>query len=307
LSVRTIARNTNFYDEITLFSHDLQAQENNAVMENDLGVDYAKVGNRQEAITHLQKSVDISSYPGNLFNLGYTYEQMRNLQKAQKYYSKAVNMAEKYYQTADTHSREREGDLDIYTRLAGVSLLSQDNTDAQKVSSTGLQYYPDSIILWEELAISEYKLHNQKDALSAIEKARTLAPGDLTNFLYAKIVNKEDIQPDMPRIILDQSALPSDALPSKDMKQQTNIEKPGESTIPSDSGSTHQYPYAIVQSFMDACTKAMSGNNNTQRCLCLINGIQKIYTFDQFKTYSEKAKTGYNPPEIQTITQECLK
>jgi len=200
-SLRTIVRNANFHDQMTLYAHDAQIEDSFAI-EDNLGVMYNQQRDLQASLTHLQKSVSLYPYTDNLFHLGNLYESLGNLQKAQEYYSKALTAAEAYYSTTDTHNR-KEGNLDIYTRLTEVLLLTDKNEAAEHTSTKGLQYYPDSAILWEELALSEYKLHNQQEALIAVEKVKTLAPSDLTNFLYTKIVNKLPIQANIPIYIMN--------------------------------------------------------------------------------------------------------
>ncbi len=204
LSLRTIVRSTNLHDNLTLFTHDAQIQDN-PLMEDTIGVLYYQTGKPQASLIHLQKSINLYPYTDNLLHLGNWYESQGNLQKAQEYYVKALTYQETYYLTANTNRREKENDLDIYVRLAGVLLLSGEHEAAEKISKKGLEYYPDSIKLWEELAVSESKLHNWKGALDAVEKAKTLSTSDLPDFLYTQMVKKHEIQPNMPMIIMNQN------------------------------------------------------------------------------------------------------
>src|SRR5438128_777115 len=130
-------------------------------LEDDLGLDYAKAGNLQAAFPHLQKSVSLYPSPANLFNLGFYYQKVGNTPKAQEYYFKAVIAAETFYPTGDTHDAS---DKKIYTSLIKLLLLSNAYVPAEQISAKGLQYFPDSGELWEYLALSENKLHNQDAA-----------------------------------------------------------------------------------------------------------------------------------------------
>ncbi len=188
-SVRTIIRNTNFHDEITLYTHDMQIQDNTE-LEDDLGTDYAKAGNLQAAFPHLQKSVSLFPSPATLFNLGFYYQKVGNTQRAQEYYYRAITIADTFYPAGDTHD---PSDRKIYTSLVKLLLLSNEYEAAAQISTKGLQYFPDSGELWEYLALSEIKLHNQDAALAAGEKMKTLLPDELINTLYTMIVNKQEI------------------------------------------------------------------------------------------------------------------
>ncbi len=106
----------------TLLTHDMQI-EDTATKEHDLSIVYGQEGNTQEAFAHMQKSVKLSPYGDNLYNLGNLYEQNGNLPKAQVYYSKALSVMETYYVTADTHNRQ-EDDLAVYSGLSRVLLLT---------------------------------------------------------------------------------------------------------------------------------------------------------------------------------------
>lgn len=197
-ALRTIIRNANFHDEIKLYEHDTQIQ-NNFSLENDLGIDYYKIGDMSKALTHFQKSVSIYPYSDNLFHLGLFYDIQNNIPKAKEYYSKAVSTTDKYYSVAQTRDPRDEY---LFTRLTELLLISSDYKIAEKVSKKGLLYYPNSIKLWEELAVTESKLHNQREALISIEKAKSLSSNTLTNILYDTIVTKQEIQQNMPTIIM---------------------------------------------------------------------------------------------------------
>lgn len=202
LSLRTIARNADFRDQITLYTHDTQIQDNPA-LEDDLGVQYFAIGNIQESFIHLQKSVNLQPFSANLFHLGNYYEYTGNSEKAKEYYYKALEAAEAHFATIQTRD-PRERTLDIYTKLTRILLLAGEFEAAEKTSKKGTQYYPDSDILWKELALSANKLRHHEEALTAIEKAKSLSPGETTDFLYNIIVNKQEIPSVATPMILDQ-------------------------------------------------------------------------------------------------------
>ncbi|MBI5122714.1 hypothetical protein HZA75_02530 [Candidatus Roizmanbacteria bacterium] len=163
-SLLTIARNANYSDEITLYIHDLQINED-AIMENDLGINYAKSGNMQVAFHYLQKSVQDDPYPGNLYNLALAYEQVGEIRKAKEYYVKAFNVSEAYFSINGIERRKGNENLAIYEtnsaiyeRLGWVLLRLEEYQNAEKNSKLGLRYYPESDVLLQQLKIAKSKL-----------------------------------------------------------------------------------------------------------------------------------------------------
>src|SRR6266567_794925 len=206
LSVRTIVRNTNFRDEITLFTHDSQLQDNDE-LEQQIGVDYEHAGNSKAALPHAQKSVSLNPTPNNLFNLGYIYEVDSNdTKKAEEYYYKGIIVAETYYPVGQKHD---PNDIKMYEEFIQLLIVNNRNYGAaEKIATKGLQYFPNSNTLWAELALSEYLLQKQNEALIAAEKAKTLAPNEVNKYLYTRIADRKEIPSDVIPFILVQSAPP---------------------------------------------------------------------------------------------------
>lgn len=202
LSLRTTIRNADFHDVITLFSHDAKIQDNPA-LEDDLGVQYFATGNIQESFVHLQKSVNLQPFSSNLFHLGNYYEYTGNLNKAKEYYYKALSAVEKHFSSVQTRD-PRERTLDVYTKLTRILLLEKEYTSSEKVSKKGVQYYPESGILWKELALSANKLGHYQEAIDAIKKAKIFAKDDQTNLMYSFIVGKQEIPSAIISMIVEQ-------------------------------------------------------------------------------------------------------
>jgi tetratricopeptide (TPR) repeat protein len=186
LSLRTVVRNADFHDQITLYSHDTQIQVNPR-LETDLEKEYVQSG-LQTAFALLQKSTKLSPTPTNLFDLGNLYEKQGNAQKAAEYYDNAITIADTYYAADEPHDPNDER---IYIRFAGLLLLSNAYESAAQIISKGLHYFPESSILLDELALSENMQNNHNEAIVAANKAKTLAPSEETKFVYNFIVNKK--------------------------------------------------------------------------------------------------------------------
>src|SRR5260370_40719782 len=80
LSIRTIVRNTNWSDAITLYEHDSNISDNYEI-ENNLGSEYADIHKYDEALTHYKKSEALFPFETNTYNIGFVYEEMGNLVK----------------------------------------------------------------------------------------------------------------------------------------------------------------------------------------------------------------------------------
>lgn len=178
-SLRTMIRNTNYRDEITLFTHDLLIKKD-PIIENDLGVAYANAGNKEKALIYFQKSVGSYSSGSNLFNLAYTYELAGNIQKAKEYYYKALSYSESYILTLNNKQVRKNTlaiystNIAIYIRLGWVLLYLQEYTNAEKISKAGAQHYPDSEALWTQLAIEQNNLHEYEAALATAKMIKKM-------------------------------------------------------------------------------------------------------------------------------------
>src|ERR1700722_1185014 len=185
LSLRTIMRNVNWYDPITLYTHDIQLSDNFDI-ESNLGIEYSTVRDYKNAIKHSAKSVELFPYEVNLYNLANTYEQIGDISHAKKYYSEAL----KYPNYLPINHRHIQY---TYIRLAYMMYLTKDFKNAASISKLGLEDYPTSPYLWIELAASEYKLGDQLNALQSAKKAKALLPTTAMVYLYTEIADKKSL------------------------------------------------------------------------------------------------------------------
>ena len=185
LSVRTIVRNSNWQNMQTLYSHDTQ-NYNDYDLAAILGIYYYAEQNYQEAITYLILSTEKLPVTSNLFELAIAYAQNGNRPEANTYYIDTLKA------TNFTQISQANG-LYIYTTYAWFLLFSDSYQSALEISKSGLTTYPDSSKLWEELAIAEYNLHNQSQAVYAIDKARDYSDNTETETTLIKITKLEPI------------------------------------------------------------------------------------------------------------------
>lgn len=189
LSIRTMVRNANWSDAITLYTHDIQVSDNYD-LENTLGYEYSFIGNYKEAINHINRSIQMLPYESNYYNAGTLYVQLGDSEKAIQYFTKAAT----FHTYEPPHHKHY---APLYKALAWQYLRLKSYTQAQKVAKEGLQDYPQEAQLWEILALSNYGLQNQKEAINNLNKAMRIAPSTEFDTILEAVRNKKniDLQP----------------------------------------------------------------------------------------------------------------
>lgn len=177
LSIRTMVRNTNWYDEITLYNHDRQLSDNFDI-ENNLGVAYDREGKYLPGLEHIKKSVAIFPHETNVSNLGVLYEHLGKLDKAENYYRKSL-LTPDYSITLGNHQHE----LQTYINLAAY-LVKYDLKKAGPFLQKALQDYPNSKRLWLLLSYTRYHSGDEEGAFYAAQQAYISQPDDETRTAY---------------------------------------------------------------------------------------------------------------------------
>lgn len=191
-SIRTLYRNANWHDGITLYSHDTKIYTN-YIMENDFAAHLTEIHDYQNALVHQEKSVALFPFELNILNLGRIYELSGNLSGAERYYSLALK-SKTYYAWSHDHI------IHSYTHLAKLLLRKGNDREALNVIKTGLRDYGDdrnymsSPTLWLLLALADKKTGDLKGAVSAAKKASDTLPLDPNlKELYQKLSAGGDI------------------------------------------------------------------------------------------------------------------
>jgi len=184
LTVRTILRNSNWHDTITLYSHDSQITDNFDI-ENNLGNKYLKAKDYSQAIQHFQKSIELRPFEYNLNNLGVAYVNQGNLQQAKKYFE--LSFRAKNYQLDIPHKHN----FLSWKSYASFLTFYDNPSTAVSFIKNALNDYPDSSDLLFFLALGKYKQHDTQGALDAATKAYQLSPNEQDTFIYMNIQKKE--------------------------------------------------------------------------------------------------------------------
>lgn len=160
--IRTVVRNLNFYDDLTLTSHDVKVIPNSYLLENTIGVTYLFNGNLNAAKEHLERSIYLDQHSQSWNNLGIMYAKLGDLKKARQYLHKSVELSD-------------YGNYELaYENLAKVELLSNNPKEAKRTAEMGLVKFPNEPNLWLALATAEYQLGDKEAVLIYVQKAKTL-------------------------------------------------------------------------------------------------------------------------------------
>jgi hypothetical protein len=192
-SVRTIIRNGDWADNLTLYSRDAKLGGNFNV-EMNLANEYNKLGTStgetnyyQMALPHYQKSVDLFPYATNLFNMAVDLDLMKQKDQSRIYYDKILEV--------------RDYSPSSYSRVlsfSGWMLLQQDTPqNAKNFILKALKKDPENGYLWAHLAIAEYRLGNKQAALDDAKKAKSFSPTEPILKLNNLIERNEDIPGDI--------------------------------------------------------------------------------------------------------------
>lgn len=179
LSYRTILRNFDLKDDITLASHDVKGAENPYDLENNLSFAYIQVGQCKEAKLYAVKSIQLYPTFDNYINLGVSSYCLGEYKQAKDAYMDALHIA-------DNHQ--------AYERLANLALTygdSQKNIDF--IKNVALKKNPSDILLWVDLAILEYTQGNTDNAKAEIARAYAYDSGPQVKSVYTSIMNNQRI------------------------------------------------------------------------------------------------------------------
>ena len=174
LSARSVARNFQWKDGLTLFSNDIKISKNAFDLENNLGVELFRVGRYEEAEEHFRKSTVLAPYWWSNWNgLGAIYERQSEFDRAIESYKKAV---------------DNGVDSLAFENLANLLFLKKGSYESQEFVSNAVLKLPYNPRLWLLLALSEYDLGNKEAALIAAKNAYNLSPSDQTYYVYSTIL-----------------------------------------------------------------------------------------------------------------------
>jgi hypothetical protein len=182
LSIRTIIRNTDWKNNLTLFTNAAKTEDNYDI-EDNLGDYFFENKNYVEAREHYQLSVFYRPIEPSMMNLANTDVVLLDIAEAKKNFALAFHAQS--FSIYDFHMHS-VSDYAIYGYLL---VLTDSPVKAEQVIQQGLTEYPQSSDLWYLDALVKYKIGNRKKALVAAQDSYQLNPSDTTKKLYVNIKN----------------------------------------------------------------------------------------------------------------------
>lgn len=184
LSFRTMLRNTDWQNNMTLYTKDVKVDDNYNIEEN-LALEYQARGEYRKALQHFQRSVDIKPNEANLYNIGFAYLKLGDFEKAKKYFGMVFNV--KNYQS----SLPNKYNINSYLNYIATLTYYNNFSEAKTIADNALLDYPESSSLLIHSALIKYKLNDRQGALKEASKAYEKDPTELNKFIYNNILNKQ--------------------------------------------------------------------------------------------------------------------
>lgn len=182
LSVRSIIRNTDWQNAITLYTHDIKINDNYD-LENNLGGEYFKNGDYYNALIHYKKSEELLPYELNIYNVASAYENLKSFTNAKSQYLKVIKL-NKFV----VNVKFKQYAYESYAKIS--SFYENPNEKDMQFIKKGLKIYPNSGIMWASLAYGEYILNNYPTALESAKRADQIVNNVNTKYLLNQIINK---------------------------------------------------------------------------------------------------------------------
>ncbi len=189
LSIRTVVRNTNWKDGLTLARHDIEVNKDSFALENNLGFELMQVGRYDQAQIHVEKSIQLVGYWWLSWNnLGVIYRHKAAktkdavyLKKAQDSFQKAVDNTNNFYLPYENLA---ELLLNFKTPQETIVFIQQ---ASKKISVNSHLFFT--------LALAQYQLDNTQAALDAAKASYELDPtNNLSYQLYQALLTNKQIQ-----------------------------------------------------------------------------------------------------------------
>jgi len=157
LGTRTVIRNSDWKNNLTLYGHDIQYTNQNFGLENDYGMTLIQIGEYEEAERHLKKAIELwSQNPHPYAGLGMLYAATGDIEKAVEYYNKSIERGDIY---------------GVYENLGGIMVQQKRWKEAEDFLNKAIEKFPkDANLKW--LLSLVYRQKGQvKQAEFLLEKA----------------------------------------------------------------------------------------------------------------------------------------
>ena len=187
-SIRTMIRNQDWKDAATLFRHDLLISKNNYQLELLLAYELNKTGNYQESLIYSKKSIQHFPTYSGWSNLGVAEIKSGNT-------NKGIIALENAYEM-----RPYE---DVAQNLAYALLLYKQPQEAKDFIQQQLTKFPNNPNFWFYLAMANYKLGNNPEAITAAQQCYFLSYGEKCKVIYLNLQQSQKIPPELLKTLLN--------------------------------------------------------------------------------------------------------
>ncbi len=182
IGFRTFVRNTNWRNGYTLYTHDIRISGESYDLQNNVGVELFRKGQKEEAKVHFEKSIELQPKWWFAYNnLGAYYQNIGNLGGAKKYYSESLKRSDYYL---------------AYENLAWVMLKTDSLSDTEEFLENALRKLPNNPNLALSMAIIKYKLEKYEEALKFAQWSYQLSPNTKSSYVLEKVTKREILQLD---------------------------------------------------------------------------------------------------------------
>jgi tetratricopeptide (TPR) repeat protein len=179
-SLRTIVRNTNWNNALTLYNHDAKINKDSFDLENQLAGQLSIAGKYDEALIHAKRAKELEPHDArNWVIIGTIYMRQNKVKEGITYLRKAVDYD--------------GGNYNAFYNLSYGYLLLDNPQEAKSFAEWGMKTYPQDANLLLFKAVAEYKLGDYDNALKNAEKAHSLLGTQSSNYIYAQILNKQPV------------------------------------------------------------------------------------------------------------------
>jgi protein O-mannosyl-transferase len=183
-SLRTFIRTFDWKDNITLYGHDAKEQMDNDYLADAYGKELLRTGRFDEALVFAKKSAAASPTIDTFNTLGVIYQRKHQYKKAYDAYLQAIALSK----DGSFHDGVNLTAVKLaYTNLPQLLLLQNKYTEAtQFLKEQALEKFPDDATMYILLAVAEYNMHHQPEALEAANHAYELSSDEKSSrILYS--------------------------------------------------------------------------------------------------------------------------
>lgn len=169
LMIRTIIRNNDWKNNLSLFSKDINFTKEAFDSYNNLGVASFRNNNQQDAKKYFQKSIELSpNWWSSYNNLGAVYQREGDIKKAKELYAMSIKKGNYYL---------------AYENLAILKYKTENPHETIKFVNNSLKYLPNNEILNKVGALSFIKIGATESAKPLAERAYLINPSQENYYL----------------------------------------------------------------------------------------------------------------------------